>query len=206
MSTRVLWDVLGDRQTAHTPRRSHRCVQEGHCEEQGQPWCRCVWRLCAVFLRQTHFAFSRPHCPLSQDAYPHPHPAFFCGVIVAQPDKLTITAFLSDSAYRRSLLDFAGFASSLPSHLITLLGRLISTGAYVSVCLPLSCLEYAVRTSQDEQSSRADTPQRDEQGKPYVLESVLQAEDILHKKKLDKEYLPITVGPDDLSIVRRRHV
>ncbi|RSH87102.1 aspartate transaminase aat1 [Saitozyma podzolica] len=33
---------------------------------------------------------------------------------------------------------------------------------------------------------------RDEQGKPYVLESVLQAEDILHKKKLDKEYLPIT--------------
>jgi aspartate/tyrosine/aromatic aminotransferase len=35
--------------------------------------------------------------------------------------------------------------------------------------------------------------QRDEQGKPYVLESVLKAEDILHQKKLDKEYLPITV-------------
>ncbi|WVQ95392.1 hypothetical protein IAU59_002489 [Kwoniella sp. CBS 9459] len=33
---------------------------------------------------------------------------------------------------------------------------------------------------------------RDEDGKPYVLESVLKAEDILHQKKLDKEYLPIT--------------
>ncbi|OCF35937.1 aspartate aminotransferase [Kwoniella heveanensis CBS 569] len=33
---------------------------------------------------------------------------------------------------------------------------------------------------------------RDENGKPYVLESVLKAEDILHQKKLDKEYLPIT--------------
>jgi hypothetical protein len=53
-------------------------------------------------------------------------------------------------------------------------------------------------------SSRADTPQRDEKGKPYVLESVLQAEDILHKKKLDKEYLPITVGPVNLPTVLRR--
>lgn len=35
---------------------------------------------------------------------------------------------------------------------------------------------------------------RDEDGKPYILDSVLKAEDILHKKKLDKEYLPITVG------------
>ncbi|GFZ51304.1 Transaminase A [Saitozyma sp. JCM 24511] len=41
-------------------------------------------------------------------------------------------------------------------------------------------------------SGSAPCPSRDEQGKPYVLESVLQAEDILHKKKLDKEYLPIT--------------
>jgi hypothetical protein len=35
--------------------------------------------------------------------------------------------------------------------------------------------------------------QRDENGKPYILNSVLKAEDILHQKKLDKEYLPITV-------------
>lgn len=55
-----------------------------------------------------------------------------------------------------------------------------------------------------ERSSRADTRQRDEQGKPYVLESVLKAEDILHKKKLDKEYLPITVGPVNLPTVLRR--
>ncbi|KAL7420928.1 aspartate transaminase aat1 [Cryptotrichosporon argae] len=33
---------------------------------------------------------------------------------------------------------------------------------------------------------------RDENGKPYVLESVLKAEDLLHSKRLDKEYLPIT--------------
>ncbi|WVR08767.1 hypothetical protein IAU60_005825 [Kwoniella sp. DSM 27419] len=33
---------------------------------------------------------------------------------------------------------------------------------------------------------------RDEDGKPYILESVLKAEDILHQKRLDKEYLPIT--------------
>ncbi|TYJ56544.1 hypothetical protein B9479_002791 [Cryptococcus floricola] len=33
---------------------------------------------------------------------------------------------------------------------------------------------------------------RDEDGKPYILESVLKAEDILHKQRLDKEYLPIT--------------
>jgi aspartate aminotransferase len=35
--------------------------------------------------------------------------------------------------------------------------------------------------------------QRDENGKPYVLQSVLKAEDILHGQRLDKEYLPITV-------------
>jgi aspartate aminotransferase len=35
--------------------------------------------------------------------------------------------------------------------------------------------------------------QRDENGKPYVLESVLKAEDILHQQRSDKEYLPITV-------------
>lgn len=41
----------------------------------------------------------------------------------------------------------------------------------------------------------ADRPvQRDENGKPYVLESVLKAEDILHKQRSDKEYLPITVS------------
>ncbi|EJT48226.1 aspartate transaminase [Trichosporon asahii var. asahii CBS 8904] len=33
---------------------------------------------------------------------------------------------------------------------------------------------------------------RDEDGKPYVLDSVRKAEDILHQKKSDKEYLPIT--------------
>jgi len=33
---------------------------------------------------------------------------------------------------------------------------------------------------------------RDENGKPYVLESVLKAEDILHQQRADKEYLPIT--------------
>lgn len=33
---------------------------------------------------------------------------------------------------------------------------------------------------------------RDENGKPYVLESVLKAEDILHQQRSDKEYLPIT--------------
>ncbi|WWD20889.1 hypothetical protein CI109_105367 [Kwoniella shandongensis] len=33
---------------------------------------------------------------------------------------------------------------------------------------------------------------RDENGKPYILESVQKAEDILYQKKLDKEYLPIT--------------
>jgi aspartate aminotransferase len=37
------------------------------------------------------------------------------------------------------------------------------------------------------------TRQRDENGKPYVLESVLKAEDILHQQRSDKEYLPITV-------------
>ncbi|KAK8850720.1 hypothetical protein IAR55_004640 [Kwoniella newhampshirensis] len=37
---------------------------------------------------------------------------------------------------------------------------------------------------------------RDEEGKPYILESVLKAEDILHQKKLDKEYLPITGAGD----------
>lgn len=45
------------------------------------------------------------------------------------------------------------------------------------------CLLYFGRSSR----------QRDENGKPYVLNSVLKAEDILHQKKLDKEYLPITV-------------
>ncbi|WVQ86198.1 hypothetical protein IAT38_008366 [Cryptococcus sp. DSM 104549] len=37
---------------------------------------------------------------------------------------------------------------------------------------------------------------RDENGKPYILDSVLKAEDILHKKRLDKEYLPITGNAD----------
>jgi hypothetical protein len=100
MSTRVLWDASADRQTAHPPHRSHRCVQERHGEEQGQPRCRCVWRLCAVSLRQIHLTLPRPHCLHSQDASCHPHPAFFCAVIVVWPEKLTITAFLSDSAYR----------------------------------------------------------------------------------------------------------
>lgn len=34
--------------------------------------------------------------------------------------------------------------------------------------------------------------QRDENGKPYVLDSVRKAEDILHAQATDKEYLPIT--------------
>ena len=33
---------------------------------------------------------------------------------------------------------------------------------------------------------------RDDQGKPFVLPSVLKAEEILHSKNLDKEYLPIS--------------
>ncbi|ORY28002.1 putative aspartate transaminase [Naematelia encephala] len=33
---------------------------------------------------------------------------------------------------------------------------------------------------------------RDENGKPYVLDSILKAEDILHEQRKDKEYLPIT--------------
>ncbi|CAD6588007.1 MAG: aspartate transaminase aat1, partial [Tremellales sp. Tagirdzhanova-0007] len=37
---------------------------------------------------------------------------------------------------------------------------------------------------------------RDEDGKPYVLGSVLKAEDLLHQKRLDKEYLPITGAGD----------
>ncbi|KAK4689646.1 hypothetical protein P7C73_g449, partial [Tremellales sp. Uapishka_1] len=38
--------------------------------------------------------------------------------------------------------------------------------------------------------------QRDENGKPYVLESVMKAEDILHQRRADKEYLPITGSAD----------
>ncbi|WRT70900.1 uncharacterized protein IL334_007899 [Kwoniella shivajii] len=41
---------------------------------------------------------------------------------------------------------------------------------------------------------------RDENGKPYILKSVLKAEDILHQKKLDKEYLPITGAPDFIKL------
>ncbi|EIW69299.1 hypothetical protein TREMEDRAFT_43904 [Tremella mesenterica DSM 1558] len=37
---------------------------------------------------------------------------------------------------------------------------------------------------------------RDEDGKPWVLDSVLKAEDILQQKKLNKEYLPITGAAD----------
>lgn len=43
------------------------------------------------------------------------------------------------------------------------------------------------------------TRQRDEDGKPYVLDSVRKAEDILHQQKSDKEYLPITVSLPKLS-------
>lgn len=35
-------------------------------------------------------------------------------------------------------------------------------------------------------------PQRDNNGKPYVLPSVAKAEGILFQEKADKEYLPIT--------------
>jgi hypothetical protein len=73
------------RHTAHTPRRSHRCVQEGPGEEQGQPGCRCVWRLRAVSrsLSRTssHSHVFSPSLPL-QAVYCHPHPAFCCAVIL----------------------------------------------------------------------------------------------------------------------------
>lgn len=39
----------------------------------------------------------------------------------------------------------------------------------------------------------ADVWQRDENGKPWVLQCVLKAENILQEKRSDKEYLPITV-------------
>nr|ODN88920.1 aspartate aminotransferase [Cryptococcus depauperatus CBS 7841] len=41
---------------------------------------------------------------------------------------------------------------------------------------------------------------RDENGKPYILNSVLKAEDILYQKKLDKEYLPITGSADFIKL------
>ena len=37
---------------------------------------------------------------------------------------------------------------------------------------------------------------RDDNNKPYVLPSVIQAEDSIHKQKLAKEYLGITGEPD----------
>jgi aspartate aminotransferase len=36
---------------------------------------------------------------------------------------------------------------------------------------------------------------RDDKNKPYVLESVRKAEDAIHKRNLDKEYIPITGLP-----------
>lgn len=42
---------------------------------------------------------------------------------------------------------------------------------------------------------------RDEDGRPYVLGSVLKAEDILHKQRSDKEYLPITVSLPILDVL-----
>ncbi|ORX40869.1 putative aspartate transaminase [Kockovaella imperatae] len=41
---------------------------------------------------------------------------------------------------------------------------------------------------------------RDENGKPYVLESVSKAEDILHQKRSNKEYLPITGEADFVKL------
>lgn len=44
------------------------------------------------------------------------------------------------------------------------------------------------------------TTQRDENGKPYVLDSVRKAEDKLHAQLSDKEYLPITVRAPDATL------
>lgn len=72
--------------------------------------------------------------------------------------------------------------------------------AYLYLLIAVDLLSYLILASQAPTyvspylsigQVRADV-QRDEQGKPYVLNSVLKAEDILHKKKLDKEYAPIT--------------
>jgi hypothetical protein len=43
--------------------------------------------------------------------------------------------------------------------------------------------------------------QRDGNGKPYVLPTVLKAEEIVFNAKLDKEYLPITVGRHDSCLL-----
>ncbi|BEI81129.1 hypothetical protein CcaverHIS002_0202890 [Cutaneotrichosporon cavernicola] len=44
---------------------------------------------------------------------------------------------------------------------------------------------------------------RDENGKPYVLDSVRKAEDILHSQRSDKEYLPITGLNDFLGLAAK---
>ena len=75
-------------------------------------------------------------------------------------------------------LDLANHISPLSNHTTT---SIKCTGAYVSH----PHLPYVSPL----------TEQRDENGKPYVLESVLKAEDILHQQRSDKEYLPITVRP-----------
>lgn len=41
---------------------------------------------------------------------------------------------------------------------------------------------------------------RDDNNKPYVLPSVRQAEDLIHKEKLSKEYLGITGDADFIKL------
>lgn len=47
---------------------------------------------------------------------------------------------------------------------------------------------------------------RDDQGKPYVLNSVRKAEKIISDKKLDKEYLPITGLADFNKAFSVKHI
>ena len=76
----------------------------------------------------------------------------------------------------------------------------VLTTAYridVPLGLPLSCLSTTVRRIREPSVPPCGsklTSQRDENGKPWVLESVLKAEDILHEQRRNKEYLPITVS------------
>ena len=66
----------------------------------------------------------------------------------------------------------------------------------ISARPPLS-LDLAAAASSNPSRYRlrnvANMTQRDENGKPFILESVQKAEDILHQQRKDKEYLPITV-------------
>jgi hypothetical protein len=89
----------------------------------------------------------------------------------------------------------------------------VITGAYVSFIIPRSDGEHAGSSVPLEPSLRTpspsfthtDTRQRDENGKPWVLDSVRKAEDILHEQESDKEYLAITVSISNGTIESARH-